>query len=212
MEKNSRNCIPALIIYIVTISVFLYKFVKRALDRGRGMELLYSTALLVGIFTLFITCDEGRISFYLVPLLVYAVYWVFMLYVVAPNVTYSTNIHWGEEDWWWNLDGWEFEEEVAKVYEKNGYRAEVTQRTADGGVDIVMYKDRKKIIVQCKHHIEPVSPEVLRALWGVKDDFRADEVILVASSGITRSSRDFIANKPQFKVLDLQDIMRLARD
>ena len=76
----------------------------------------------------------------------------------------------------------------------------------------VTVKDRKKIIVQCKHYSSPVTPEVLRALWGVREDFQADETLLVASSGITRSSWDFISNKPQFKVIDLQDLMRLARD
>ena len=212
MERNSRNCIPALIAYIVAIVVFLYFFIKRALDRGRGLELVCSSVILFIVFSLLMICHEGRLSFYITPLLIYAVYWVFMLFVVAPNVTYSTNVHWGDENWWWSLDGWEFEEEVAKVYIKNGYKAEVTKRTGDGGVDIVMYKDRKKIIVQCKHYSYPVAPEVLRALWGVKDDFRADEVILVASSGVSSHSKDFIKNKPQFKVLDLEDIMRLARD
>ena len=49
--------------------------------------------------------------------------------------------------------------------------------------------------------------EPIRALWGCKDDFNADEVILVASSGITDMGARFVQNKPNFKVLNLDDII-----
>ena len=57
----------------------------------------------------------------------------------------------------------------------------------------------------------PVPPEPIRALWGCKDDFQADEVILVASSGITQAGADFVSNKPNFKVLNLDDIIRMSQ-
>ena len=176
------------------------------------MELFYSTSVLVAFYILLMCCNEGNLWFFITPLIIYAIYWYIMLYIVPPNIKYSVNPNWGDEKWWWTLDGWQFEEEVAAIYAKNGYITEVTKKTGDGGVDLIMYKDKKKIIVQCKHYSSPVAPEVLRALWGVKDDFRADETILVASSGVTRASWDFINNKPQFKVVDLQELMKLAGD
>ena len=69
---------------------------------------------------------------------------------------------------------------------------------------------KRAVIVQCKHYRNPVPPEPIRALWGCKDDFGANEVILVASSGITQSGADFISNKPNFKVLNLDDIIGLS--
>lgn len=62
-----------------------------------------------------------------------------------------------------------------------------------------------------KHYRNPVPPEPIRALWGCREDFQANEVILVASSGITQSGADFISNKPNFRVFNLDDIIKMAK-
>lgn len=118
---------------------------------------------------------------------------------------------WRERAWWWTLDGWQFEQEVAKVFRLQGYKATVTKGSGDGGVDIILKKDGYCAIVQCKHYQNPVPPEPIRALWGCKDDFNADEVILVASSGITDMGARFVQNKPAFKVLNLDDIIQMSQ-
>ena len=99
---------------------------------------------------------------------------------------------------------------MARVFRLNGYKVKVTKKTGDGGIDLLMYKDDKKIIVQCKHYTSPVGVSVVRELNGLKDDFKADELVLVASSGVTKSCKDFIGNKPYFKILDLEDIIRMG--
>lgn len=118
---------------------------------------------------------------------------------------------WSQQAWWWSLDGWQFEQEVAKLFILQGYKATVTKGSCDGGVDIILKKDGYTAIVQCKHYQNPVPPEPIRALWGCKDDFGADKVILVASSGISQAGADFISNKPNFKVLNLDDIIRMSQ-
>ena len=94
----------------------------------------------------------------------------------------------------------------------NGYSAKVTKGSGDGGVDIILKKDGRTSIVQCKHYKNPVPPEPIRALWGCKDDFNADEVILVASSGITDMGARFVQNKPNFKVLNLDDLIIMGNN
>lgn len=73
-----------------------------------------------------------------------------------------------------------------------------------------MEQEGYRAIVQCKHYRNPVPPEPIRALWGCREDFQANEVILVASSGITQAGADFISNKPNFKVLNLDDIIQMS--
>lgn len=146
---------------------------------------------------------------YLIPFTVYAIYWSIILTMPFYKKE-DTEYHWADTEWWWNLDGWEFEEEVAKVFRKHGYKATVTKKTGDGGADIIMYKDKKKIIVQCKHYVNAVGPEPVRALWGIKGDLRGDEVYLIASSGVTKSAEKFIKSKPVFHVYTLSDIVNLA--
>lgn len=116
------------------------------------------------------------------------------------------------EEYWWNLDGWQFEEEVAKVFMRRGYQADVTKGSGDGGVDIILKKNGRISIVQCKHHKHPVPPEPIRALYGCKPDFKADEVIRIASSGVTEGGIKFIENKPDFQIFELKDIIEMVKN
>lgn len=139
----------------------------------------------------------------------YTWYW----YELISNNGYTQNqLLWKQKNWWWTLDGWQFEQEVAKVFRLNGYKTTVTRGSGDGGVDLILERDNKITIVQCKHYRTPVPPEPVRALWGCKDDFNADEVMIIASSGLTQASKEFLRNKPDYKLMTLDDIMKLSQD
>ena len=189
---------------------FTIRFIKEAIKAGRITELLISGALLGG--TYFLLFPLMKVTFWwilLIPLGIFSLYWYY-LFSHEKITCLEADPNWVDRSWWWDLDGWEFEEEAAKVFRLNGYKAKVTQKTGDGGIDILMYKDDKKVIVQCKHYSSPVAVAVARELNGLKDDFKADELILVASSGVTKACTDFIKNKPYFKIYDLEDIIRMG--
>lgn len=195
---------------VIFILSFIWNFLKRAYSAGRLLELVISCPLLVGSY--FILCSPLSKAVwwvFLIPICIFSIYWHYLFQhekVTSPD----SRMCWADRDWWWELDGWEFEEEVAEIFRLNGYRAEVTKKTSDGGVDLILYKDKEKTIVQCKHYKNPVGVSVARELNGLKDDFRASKLILVASSGATNSALSFISNKPYFKILDLEDIIRMG--
>lgn len=199
-----------LIAILTWVATFIMNFIKRAYRAGRLLELFISIPILVGTYyLLWIMSSDVTWWSLLIPVGIFSIYWYYLFqHEKITNLRADPN--WSNRNWWWSLDGWEFEEEVAKVFRLNGYKAEVTRKTADGGIDLLMYKDNKKIIVQCKHYSSEVGVSVVRELNGIKDDFRADELILVASSGVTKGCKDFIRNKPYFKILDLEDIIRLG--
>lgn len=113
-----------------------------------------------------------------------------------------------QENYWWHLDGWQFEEEVATVFRRKGFKVKITKKTGDGGVDIVLSKHGENIAVQCKHYSSPVRPEPVRALWGCLTDFEATKAVLVASSGVTKVAKDFIDSKDGYFLLTLEDILK----
>ena len=124
----------------------------------------------------------------------------------------KNSIYWKDSQFWLGLNGWQFEQEIADVFRKNGFKAQVTKGSGDGGVDIIMYKNNVKYIVQCKRYANhPVTPQELRALWGVKDDFSADIVVMVTTSSLTNMGKSFVSNKPNYKILTLQDIIYLSQ-
>ena len=207
MTRQNSNVIE----FIVSSVKFLYNFGKAVVEKGRVKECAISTALLVGYYCILNNFPDANLACFVLPALIYIGYWYLMINVFPESwMGKSSNPNWNDENWWWALDGWEFEEEVAKVFRMNGYRAEVTKKTGDGGIDIILWKDGKKIICQCKHYQAPLGPEPVRALYGVKEDFRADEVLMIASSGLTSSSQDFIKNKSCYKAMSLKDIMKMA--
>lgn len=134
--------------------------------------------------------------------------WWFM--ILEPKNRAYNRMMWQKEEYWWQFDGWEFEEEVAKVFRAHGYKAKVTKGSGDGGVDIFLYKNGIKTVVQCKHYKEQVSPEPVRALWGCMYHFDADEAIFIASSGFTKGCYDFRMGKVNYIFMTLEDVIKMA--
>ena len=115
------------------------------------------------------------------------------------------------KQYWFDIskNGWNFEKAVGELYRRLGYKVTVTQGTGDGGVDLILKKDREKIIVQCKAHKHQVGPEPVRALWGVREDFGANSAIFVAYSGVTQGVWDFIKGK-RLRIVDVNELIQLS--
>ena len=218
-SKNSRNLDVIIAVIVIAFCVAFYKFSKVAIKAGRLKELLITTPILIASvyfsnYYIYTYCDFFSLKtvFWcsIIPLSIYSMYWIILLNFYPKITSQKASLNWANKDWWMSLDGWEFEEEVARVFRLNGYKVKMTKKTGDGGVDLIMYKDDYKYLVQCKHYTNEVPPEPVRALNGLKQDFGADILVMVATSGLTKAGKEFIQNKPYFKVLTLEDIMRMG--
>jgi len=98
------------------------------------------------------------------------------------------------------VSGRDFERQVLRLLEARGFVADITEATADGGIDIVAKRTDPflagKYIVQCKNWIKPVGEPVVRDLYGVVMAERANKGILVTTSRFTESARQFAEDKP----------------
>ncbi len=112
---------------------------------------------------------------------------------------------------WLSLTGWQFEVEVGKLFKNLGYKVESTGASGDKGVDIVLKKDAKTTIVQCKAHKKPVGPAVVRELYGTMMASGADSAILVSSGGFTRGVRDFVPGK-RIRLISSADLVTMAEE
>ncbi len=113
-----------------------------------------------------------------------------------------------QKEFWLSLSGIQFEAELAAVFRRAGFRAELTAISGDKGVDIWLYTNRGKEIVQCKAHSGPIGPAVARELYGTLQHFSAPAAILASTSGFTKGVRVFARNKP-IVLMDLSDIIAL---
>jgi restriction system protein len=91
----------------------------------------------------------------------------------------------------------EFELLIGEAYRRRGYAvAETGGGGADGGVDLVLTRDGKKTLVQCKHwKVYSVGVSVVRELFGVMAARGAAAGIVITSGNFTQAAREFAAGK-----------------
>jgi hypothetical protein len=99
-----------------------------------------------------------------------------------------------------NTEWASFEERVAQVLEAKGFVAQLTQRTSDGGIDVIAHRQepllRGKYVVQCKKWTNPVGVNVVRDLYGAMTHERASKGIIITTSSFTQGAIDFAQDKP----------------
>ena len=109
----------------------------------------------------------------------------------------------------------EFELFVGDLFQRMGYSVKITQRTRDGGRDIIATKAEPipfTLIVECKHWGEnhKVDVSVVRSMYGVQSAEQANKSVIVTSSKFTRDARKFAEEQKQLMTLwDIDDLLAL---
>lgn len=95
--------------------------------------------------------------------------------------------------------GWrDFERLVGEAFRRQGYAVEETGLGgADGGIDLILRKDGKRVLVQCKRwHRQQVGVSVVREMYGLLAHHGADEVRIATLGGYTPDAMAFARGKP----------------
>lgn len=115
-------------------------------------------------------------------------------------------------DFWVNLSGYQFEQEVARLYTKIGYSSYVTKATGDGGIDIILTKGTERIAVQCKHHKNKVGPNDVRALQGVVYNGNYSYGIFVSLNGFTPTvEKEIEMGKVRIELITIKDLLAMQK-
>ena len=106
----------------------------------------------------------------------------------------------------------QFEFLVAEAYRRQGYQVDFSLgRGADGGVDLTLRRDSRLSLVQCKQwKVFSVGAPVIREMFGLLHDQKADEAIIVTSGNFTRDAQDFAAGKP-IQLIDGPQLLALVQ-
>jgi len=114
-------------------------------------------------------------------------------------------------EYWYSLDGFEFENEVSNLFAKSGQFINVfkTKGTGDGGIDLILtHNDGTKVIVQCKAHKKEIGPHTVRDLYGTMQSEGIKDGVLISLSGVSSGARDFIKDK-NISIVDVNGIIKL---
>lgn len=114
-----------------------------------------------------------------------------------------------------SLDGFEFEEFVARVFSKRGYEdVEVKEATSDKGKDIVMNKGTVRYVVECKHQ-ESVGRPVVQKLQGAmaheNQSYQTVEGVVVTSGYFSKPAKTY-AEKFGIKLIDGRELTKICKE
>ncbi len=101
----------------------------------------------------------------------------------------------------------QFELLAGEAFRQQGYRVEERGGDGpDGGIDLVLHRDGRKYLVQCKHwKTRRVGVKPVRELFGVMAAEKADGGFVVTSGSFTEDARRIACGKP----IELVDTERL---
>lgn len=105
-----------------------------------------------------------------------------------------------------------FEQLVGEAYRRQGYQvAETGQGGADGGIDLLLRRDGRTTLVQCKHwRNQRVSVNVVREMYGLLAHHGAGAVKIVCTGVFTADAEAFARGKP-IELVDGPAVLELVR-
>lgn len=110
----------------------------------------------------------------------------------------------------------QFENLVAEIYEKQGYKVAVTGGSHDEGIDIIAEKSignaRERVVIQCKHQEANVGRPFIQQFWGVvSSDHSITRGDFVTSSAFTSEAINFAKDK-RLTLIDRKALLALAHE
>lgn len=113
------------------------------------------------------------------------------------------------------LTGFEFEHFTAHLMECLGYTARVTEKSGDGGVDIIAHTDQLGfqppiIKIQCKRQTAQVGEPEVSQLLGTLGE--GEFALFVTLGSYSKQARNRERNTPRLRLLDGEQLVQMILD
>jgi hypothetical protein len=91
---------------------------------------------------------------------------------------------------WWEMKGTEFERFLRRVFRHLGYAVELTPKTGDQGIDLILTAPGRRIGVQAKRWANNVGNEAVMAAYAGRAYYHCDSCIVITTSDFTRHAKE----------------------
>jgi restriction system protein len=98
---------------------------------------------------------------------------------------------------------------MAEVFRKQGYEVELTPKSGDQGVDLLLNKQSLRVAVQLKRYQGAVGNKAVQEIHSGVDYYDADEGWVITTSTYTRSARQ-LASKNGIRLIDGLELKQLT--
>jgi len=116
-----------------------------------------------------------------------------------------------------NIHHRDFENFIADLFKREGFKVEVTKKTRDGGRDIIAIRSdfniKVKYLIECKRHQwdNKVGVDIVRQLYGVQQAESANKSIIVTTSKFTKDAINFASKENTEWHMQLSDYNELLK-
>ncbi|MBP5330377.1 MAG: restriction endonuclease [Lachnospiraceae bacterium] len=156
--------------------------IKRRKKKDKDIDLIFVLFIVAGLALLFQRYPERKqqIAVFCVAAVLVAI----MLYILFRYIKKLSLLHspLSKID---RMDGVEFENFCIACFQRRGYSAKPTDITGDYGADILLKKDGKKTVVQCKRYKGSVGISAVQEAIGAIGYYKADKAMVVTNSYFT---------------------------
>lgn len=110
-----------------------------------------------------------------------------------------------------NLTGDEFEELIARLYRKKGFRVYKTPKGPDDGVDLIVRKGITSIVIQCKNWEQKVGNGDVLKTAGARQLKNATYALVITSSQFTEPAKVVLKKTPKIRGMAINGLKREFR-
>lgn len=99
------------------------------------------------------------------------------------------------------MEGFQFEEYCATILSDLGYQTQLTKKSGDYGVDIILERSNEKIIVQTKRYSKKVSVRAIQEVSAARDFYGTYNAWVITNNYFTDSAKN-LAQVNDIKLFD----------
>lgn len=110
-----------------------------------------------------------------------------------------------------DLDGIEFENILAKLFEKMGYTVLTTPRSGDQGADLLLEKNGCKTVVQAKRYTNKLDNTPIQEVVAAKYHYQYNNAMVVTNNYFTAGAKE-LARTNQVRLVDRDELHQLLID
>ena len=114
-------------------------------------------------------------------------------------------------EYWRTLTPERLRSEVSRMIRDTGCRVEEVPDDEEAGVDLVVSRGANRAVVRCWADLERCGPSVARDVLAARDDFEADEAVIIAPAGGSEKLNEY-RQRRRFLVVDAARLMAAELD
>lgn len=92
-----------------------------------------------------------------------------------------------------------------------GFHVELTATTGDHGIDLIVRKNNRQGVVQCKRWADSVGEPVVRDFYGALLNCGSKSGFIFTTAYFTSQAIAFVENKP-IKLVDMDSLLKMIHE